>query len=228
MRANSKRCDICNYTYSDKLGCCPPELNRLRDTRTPVGRVPTVFFTDRRTLYSRTCPVRLRYQATGHTIEGLAIIDDQSSITFMDPEAAERLRIPSSARKRDRLSNITVQGLSQPEVCWTTEGLSVSPLLGGIEVPLPRTTILHQLPNSVDEVPSPDEVALFPGLEQYAVHFPQKDPSWETILVIGRDCMIAQMQEQYTSNRNSQYMVAKTPLWWVAMGSVPTGRENPR
>ena len=60
-----------------------------------------------------------------------------------------------------------------------------------------------------------------PGYSMFAHEFPEKKDEWETILLIGRDCMEAQWQEQFYSAENRSQMVAKTPLGWTLIGSPP-------
>ena len=157
---------------------------------------------------------------------GLAMIDDQSSVTFMDPDAARALQLPRNFLAQDTLATSTVQGESKPVPCQVIEGLYVTPLAGDIKVMLLATTIMNPLPNAIDDVPSPDDVANLPGLGRYAKHFPPKNPRWPTILLIGRDCIAAQQQEQFTDSQNQHQILAKTRLGWTAMGSPRPSRTR--
>ena len=49
---------------------------------------------------------------------------------------------------------------------------------------------------------------------------PPKDPEWQIIVFISRDCIVAQQQEQLTSSLNQHLILSKTPLAWNAMGTV--------
>ena len=67
-------------------------------------------------------------------------------------------------------------------------------------------------------MPSKENVNSTPGLEHLAQFFPKKE-DWPTILLIGRDCAVAQRQEHFTLTSNKQQIASKTPLGWVIMGS---------
>ena len=58
-------------------------------------------------------------------------------------------------------------------------------------------------------------------MKEYSKYFPRKDSTWSTILLIGRDCVAAQRQEQFTSSQNQHQIIAKTPLGWTVIGSPP-------
>ena len=79
----------------------------------------------------------------------------------------------------------------------------------------------NEIPDSLDQIPSRKEVEETPGYSDFAQYFPEKQKDWETILLIGRDCMEAMWQEQYYSDENRSQMVAKTPLGWTLIGSPP-------
>lgn len=82
------------------------------------------------------------------------------------------------------------------------EDLALLALDGDNIIALPTTAIHKPIPNAIDEVPHLQEVAHFPHLGDLPKHFPDKDPSWSTLLNLERDCIIAQLQEQYTAYTN--------------------------
>ena len=214
------RCDVCTYSHSNLIGCCPPEHRKSLESDQQQRPFP-VLYARRRHTYSTTCPVKLTHPVTGRVIIGLAIIDNQSTLTFMDPEALKALQLPKHLIQRDRLATSTIQGDSGPLPCQTIEGLRVYSLTSDARIDLPLTTVLNPLPDAIDDVPSPDDVAAFPGLGNYAKHFPPKNQAWPTILLIGRDCIVAQQQEQFCSAQNQHQIIVKTPLGWTVMGSPP-------
>ena len=104
----------------------------------------------------------------------------------------------------------------------------VTPLKGSRKIPLPSTYVHNRLPDVCHEIPSQEDVESTPGLEHLATHFHQ-DPNWSTILLIGRDCAIAQTQEENILSTNSQQLASKTPLGWVIIGkqsSTPTSKSD--
>ena len=79
----------------------------------------------------------------------------------------------------------------------------------------------NEIPDSWNQIPSKKAVEETPGFSEFAQHFPEKQDVWETILLIGRDCIEAHWQEQYYSAENRSQMIAKTPLGWTLIGSPP-------
>ena len=92
---------------------------------------------------------------------------------------------------------------------------------GQNEIALPEVIMQNEIPDSLDQIPSRKEVEETPGFGMFAHEFPEKQDDWETILLIGRDCMEAQWQEQHYSAENRSQMVARTPLGWTLIGSPP-------
>ena len=155
--------------------------------------------TEDRPHYSRTCPVKITHPSTGRTAIGLAIIDDHSTITFMDPQALDMMEMPNNQLRESSLATITVQGTSSRAPCHLINGLIVSPLEGDSSITLPPTYIQNTLPSAIDQVPSRKAVASTPGFKHLADRFPAKDVNWPTLLLIGRDCVEAQHQKQIYS-----------------------------
>ena len=81
---DTKKCEQCRLTHSDDLGSSPipgsPKPQR-------VNRILE------RPNYSRTCPVVLSHLQARQLIIGLAILDDQSSITLMSPHVIQKLSL---------------------------------------------------------------------------------------------------------------------------------------
>ena len=67
--------------------------------------------------YARTCPVKVTHPSSKKTVTGLAIIDDQSAITFMDPKVLTWLQVHQSNITAANLSTLTVQGTSANAPC---------------------------------------------------------------------------------------------------------------
>ena len=163
------------------------------------------------------------------SIEGLAIIDDQASITLVDPCIINALDIQPSHLSKTSLSTTTVQGTSPAQPCHLVHGLVVTPLDGTTKISLPPAYAHNSLPNVLHEVPSRDTVAATHGLEHLAPHFHNHE-NWSTILLIGRDCAIAQRQDQVLMSSDEKKLASKTPLGWVLIGEhsdSPTPTETP-
>ena len=161
-------------------------------------------------------------------VEGIAILDDQSSHTYVYPNIMEDLRITEDDTTPSELITTTIQGTSMPERCHIISGLVVSSLDDDNEISLPPTyTNSKSLPNVIKEIPSPEDISSIPGVSHLAEKFPEKQ-DWPTILLIGRDCMLAQTQEDLTWSDDQSQVAAKTPLGWVLIGSPATFKPNPK
>ena len=152
---------------------------------------------------------------------GLAIIDDQAGKTYLDPLVDRTLKLPPEAKKLSTHGTITIEGESRIKSCHLISGLIVTPLDGQKEIALPEVIMQNEIPDAWNQIPSKKVVEETPGFSEFAQHFPEKQDNWETILLIGRDCMEAMWQKQYYSDENRTQMVAKTPLGWTLIGSPP-------
>ena len=171
--------------------------------------------------YSRTCPVTISHPSSREKMVGLAIIDDQASRTYVDPLVDKILKLPSRVKKLTSHGTITINGESPITPCHLVSGFVIAPLDGQKEIVLPEVIIQNEIPDSLDQIPSRREVEETPGYSMFAHEFPEKKDEWETILLIGKDCMEAQWQEQFYSTENRSQMVAKTTLGWTLIGSSP-------
>ena len=78
------------------------------------------------------------------------------------------------------------------------------------------------LPDALDEIPSQDDFNLMPGLEELKFSFPEKNPKWQTMLLIGRDCMWAHENVRDFKPIGPDYpLVRRTNLGWVLIGKKP-------
>ena len=125
-------------------------------------------------------------------MEGLAIIDEQASLTFLDPKALERLQVPDSQLRPSALATSTIEGVSAKKPCKYLKDLQVSPIDGSRTINISSSVIRDELPDNIREVPDIGDVQSVPKFRKVAGHFPRKNNSWPTILLIGRDCMPAQ------------------------------------
>ena len=172
--------------------------------------------------------MKITHPSTGRTAIGLAIIDDHSTITFMDPQALDMMDMPNSQLRESSLATITVQGTSSRAPCHLINGLIVSPLEGDSSITLPPTYIQNTLPNAIDQVPSRKAVASTPGFKHLADRFPAKDVNWPTLLLIGRDCVEAQHQKQIYSKQNKDIIATETPLGMTLIGTPQANRRDKR
>ena len=121
----------------------------------------------------------------------------------MSPHVIQKMGLSPNALRNDSLATVTVQGTSTDQPCQIATGLSVAPLSNPKrKIQLPTTYIQNEIPSASQEVPTHREVAQMPGFEHLAPNFHYTDKGWSTILLIGRNCIEAQMQRPVSSLRN--------------------------
>ena len=165
--------------------------------------------------------MKISHPSSRETVYGLAIIDDQASVSFVDPSLRQALRLPSNVLRPSVQSTVTIEGPSKEKPCHILEDLILQPIDGQKPITLPPAIMQNKIPEAWNQVPSREEVANTRGYEQFAEHFLDKK-CWgkvPTLVLIGRDCMPAQLQKQFYSEDNPSQIIAQTPLGWVLMGS---------
>ena len=164
--------------------------------------------------------MKFTHPSSRETVEGLAIIDDQATVTFVDPSIKGLLRLPSRVLRPSRQATVTINGPSEEKPCHILEDLVVTPLDGQKALTLPPAVMQCKIPSARDQVASKREVTNTNGYEQFAHHFSEREQlNLPTLALIGRDCMPAQLQRQFYCEDNPSQMIAQTPLGWVLMGS---------
>ena len=86
--------------------------------------------------------------------EGLAIIDDQSGVTFVDPAVGQVIEIPDSSISHSTQSVITIDGPSKARPCKIIHGLIITPLASQPAIELPPAVMQNSIPKAVDQVPA--------------------------------------------------------------------------
>ena len=139
--------------------------------------------------FSRTCPVLLSHSKSVCPIEGLAIIDDHSTLTLINPFIVKELQIAQRDCTASAFTTTTVNGIQHKETL-IVKNLLITPLSGDAPI-LINEARTCQLPHVLSDVPTPQEVLSIPGLSHLAEKFPSKK-EWPTLILIGRDCAHAQ------------------------------------
>jgi len=174
------------------------------------------------TNYSRTVPVEISHPKGERPVRGFAIIDDQSTMTMIDPSAVEEMGLPNKVLFPTALTTTTVQGTSYPERCVALKGLQVAPINQAWDrIDLPSTYVKAAFSQLRPEVPTSSQVANLPGFEHLAEEFLPNLADLNTVILIGRNCIAAQKQKQFTSSRNEHQIASETPLGWCIMGKPP-------
>ena len=156
--------------------------------------------------------MRVSHPSSRETVVGLAIIDDQASISFVDPSLRQLLRLQSKVLRPSTQATITIEGPSKEKPCHILEGLVLKPLDGQKPITLPPATMQNKIPEAWDQVPTRQEVANTKGYERFAEYFLDKKMKLPTLVLIGRDCMPAQLQKQFYGEDNPSQMIVRTPL----------------
>ena len=124
-----QRCPDCQNSHHPNLGCIP----KTRQSPYPSTQGNTLFTHS----FSRTCPVILNYPKSGRSVEGLAIIDDQSMVSFVRPSIPKELNIARADLTSDVLITSTVNGIHKSDTNLI-KNLHVRPLTGGASTPRTR------------------------------------------------------------------------------------------
>ena len=143
-------------------------------------------------------------------------MDDQATHSFVYPGVVQDLEIDEADITPTSVSSITIHGVPPPKRSLDIKGLVITPLNGKASIPL-KNALTHEIPNLIQDIPTPEEVSSIPGLSHLAAKFPEKQ-DWPTILLIGRDCMKIHVQSQVTWSNDKCQIASNTPLGWVIMG----------
>ena len=99
------------------------------------------------------------HPSSRETVEGLAIIDDQASVTFVDPSVKWLLKLPSRVLRPSRQATVTINGPSEEKPCHILKDLVVTPLDGQKALTLPPAVMQSKIPSARDQIASRKEVA---------------------------------------------------------------------
>lgn len=221
FKGESSKCKACNYSHHPISGCRPPTMNTTNYAyKAYHGRS-----SQKTQSYSRTCPVKITHPSTKEAITGLAIIDDQSYCTILDPRTLEQLAIPKDQLTSHMLATTTIQGRSKPTSCHSLKNLQISAFGDSERFTIRSTIIQNPLPNGLDMVPSRQEVEAIPEFSHIAKEFPEKNNEWHTIILIGRDCLPVHLSRQTILDSNQTIAAVQTPLGWTLIGQVSLNKD---
>ena len=150
--------------------------------------------------------------------EGLAIIDEQATVSMVDPRVADWFRVNREAMPTVVYSLSTMEGQNVHHDSRALHGMEIEPLGdSGNEgdtkcISLPPCIESRNIPGALDEIPDREDVKRMQGLEDLAARFPRKKDSWETLLLLGRNCGEAMGMKQFINRRHGTPMAVHTPL----------------
>jgi hypothetical protein len=175
-------------------------------TKVPIGNVSC----GKTVLVDVTSPL-----TSSISIRMYAIVDDQSSTSFVDPIVFDMLNVSSSP---------VSFSLTTLDSCRTTKqghrggGLFIQGVGGNLlKYRLPDLLTCDQIPDTRSTAASPRTVSGLPHLSQYASNFVEFDPSARVLLLLGRDSGPLLFSEFFGDF--PPYAV-RSPLGWSMVGIV--------
>ena len=92
------------------------------------GKTPSPF--QKGISYSRTCAVKITMPGTGSPpLEGLAVLDDQSTISMVSPEVADWFRMKRQEMPTVKYTVCTVERKDAPHESRFLHGMEIEPLV---------------------------------------------------------------------------------------------------
>ena len=143
-----------------------------------------------------------------------AIVDNQSNSTFADPRLLDFFNIkkPTTSYTLTTLSGEKIHRKGR-----VVKGLRIRGVTEKNSFPLPTTLENDMIPDTRDEVATPEDLEQTKHLAKYAHQFTNVDRSADVLLLIGRDAgeLLSVKQE------GAHYPYAlKTPLGWAVVGTT--------
>ena len=166
---------------------------------------------------SKTLPVKIRSASGTKMLECLAIIDEQSSHSFIDKRLVELLEVPDAdVRKHDYTLN-TLERLETRIKGLKVNKLEVKSSSGGRWIKLPPVLTHPGLPDTSSETAEPGLVRKYRHIRKFADSFPYIDPNLEVLLLVGANCGEAMQTRCYGAHYP---FVHKTALGYALVGPM--------
>ena len=202
----------------------PTEAEGNRPAANPEHRVMrTTFQGQKRGTCSKTIPVVLQAN-NGQEITVFAIIDEQSTQTFLDSEIFSQLGVPKSNYEEAAYTMSTLARVSSKFSGVRVTGLKVRGISRDKWIELPPVLTHPGLPDTRDEACDPETVARFEHIAEYAQNFPELDYTLPVAILIGTDCGEAMKTTCYG---NTFPFVHDTSLGWALVGPVAQDPPDP-
>ena len=152
------------------------------------------------------------------------MIDDQSNCSLAKPRLFDQLNLQG-----DRLPYTlkTCAGTTQTEG-RRAKGLVIESLNGHVQHQLPTITECDDIPDSKDEIPTPDVARAHPHLHQIADQIPEVQSSVDILLLIGRDVPPLHKVRESRNGRGNSPWAQRLDLGWLILGNACLdGYTNP-
>ena len=234
-------CKECEMMHHPQLKC-PNSEEKKQALSVACGFSRSIFDSRRQCLTSRatkgstygpTVPVIITHPScAGRTVHGLALIDNQSTSTWIDRKVEASLRIDRKSIGHENFELTTMECANAKHKCRVISGLQIAPCHDNPEAD-PQFRDLPvcaegNVPAVSDELASMEEVKeMAPHLAKHHTNFPRKRTAWKTIILLGRDCGWAMQQETVNvPDEDNGLIVSRTPLGWTLIGPKPVMKRN--
>ncbi|XP_071986245.1 uncharacterized protein [Engystomops pustulosus] len=166
---------------------------------------------------SKICPVIV--YPIGHrerAVKLYATLDDQSNRSLASTAFFDIFQIKGHSSS---YSLKTCTGVSK-ETGRRATGYQIESIDGQTSLPLPTLIECNSIPNSREEIPTPEAALQHAHLRSIAHLIPTLDPQAKLVLLLGRDIIrVHKVRKQINGPHNSPY-AQKLDLGWVIIGDV--------
>jgi len=181
-----KRSDDLNNSGAKPKGTTSSASDISQPNRSPANLCTNVSDNHRPRSCSKVLLVDMQFPGkSSKSLRCYAIIDEQSSSSFVDPEVVKYfgLDFPTCEYKIKTLTGLdtTIEG-KQVEGC-RIRGVNMKKFFS-----LPLLMTNDFIPNCRDEVATPEIVSRYQHIAHLSRHFSPLDSSAEVLLLLGRDC----------------------------------------
>lgn len=185
------------------------------------------------TTYGPTVPVVITHPScAGRTTHGLALLDNQSTSSWVDRKVEASLHVDRKSIDHENFELTTMERANAKHRCRVISGLQIAPYRDNSEASpqfrdLPVCAEGDILTVS-DEVASIEKVKeMEPHLSKHHTNFPRKRTTWKTLILLGRDCDWAMQQETVkVPDEDNGLIVSRTPLGWTLIGLKPEMKRS--
>ena len=226
---SSNTCSVCKGRHHTLLHSPrPPEVHRgtaeTTESTTPAAVAPEVALVPRTDLispeencmFSKTFAVHLKHRSSPKTVACLAILDEQSTRSFVISRVVNEFELDSPSV---RYSIRTLSGLTADIDGRAVSGLKVKGTHTAskkwFNLPLLLTSAL--IPDTRHERATREIVERLPHIARLASCFGPDDPSVETWLLLGADCWQLMRSKSVGTGCPPAH---RTPLGWALVGPV--------
>ena len=150
----------------------------------------------------------------GRTLRCYAIVDEQSNCCLVDSKIPEYF---NKTYPTEEFSLTTASGCSPNTTGMVVTGLQVKGVNQNKVINIPAVYSDQNIPDTREEVATPDVVSSFKHTQKYSNNFLPIDFKAEVLLLIGNNCSDAMETKCFT---NKVPFIHKTSLGWAAVGSV--------